>query len=298
MQKESVIKKTLVWEDSVSLAVLDTTAVVREAIARHKLSPVAAAALGRTLTASAYLCSWLKEEESSLSVSVDGGGPGGQIVVAGDGALNMRGFVGCPELWLPPRADGKLDVGGFVGREGTLTVIRDDGSGVPFVGTSPLISGEIAQDFSAYFLTSEQRPTAVALGVLIGKEGDCISAGGVFLQPLPGADDETLTRVENAAAQLVSVSSLLSERGVDGVLELIEEGAAADPDVREIRFSCRCSRERAERAVLSLGKKDALEALSEDGKIAVHCEYCNTTYTFGKEEVFSLFAVGGEDEGQ
>ena len=184
-QTISKIYKTLVFDDAVSLAVLDTTALVNEAIRRHQLSPVAAAALGRTLTATAYLASWLKDGESSLSVSVNGGGAGGKIGAAADGALNVRGFIEHPDVMLPPRADGKLDVGSCVGKRGTLTVIRDDGAGIPFVGTSELVSGEIAEDFSAYFLTSEQRPTAIALGVKIAPDGVCAGAGGVILQPLP-----------------------------------------------------------------------------------------------------------------
>ena len=166
MQK-SLIYNTLIWDGAVSLAVLDTTALVREAAARHALTPVASAALGRTMSAAAYLCSWLKTEESSLSVTIDGGGVGGKISVAGDGNLNMRGFVSEPCADLPLRADGKLDVGSFVGKCGTLTVIRDEGEGIPFVGTSALVSGEVAEDFSAYFLMSEQRPTAIALGVKV-----------------------------------------------------------------------------------------------------------------------------------
>ena len=182
----SKLYRALVWNERVSLAVLDTTALVNEAIVRHALSPVAAAALGRTLTATAYLAGWLKEEKSSLSVSVDGGGAGGKIGTAADGALNIRGFIEHPDVQLPPRADGKLDVGRCVGKNGTFTVIRDDGEGIPFVGTSPLVSGEIAEDLSAYFLTSEQRPTAVALGVKIAPDGRCIGAGGVFFAAASG----------------------------------------------------------------------------------------------------------------
>ena len=194
----SKLYRALVWKERVSLAVLDTTALVNEAIVRHALSPVAAAALGRTLTATAYLAGWLKEEKSSLSVSVDGGGAGGKIGTAADGALNVRGFIEHPDVQLPPRADGKLDVGRCVGKNGTFTVIRDDGEGIPFVGTSPLVSGEIAEDLSAYFLTSEQRPTAIALGVKIAPDGRCIGAGGVFLEPLPGAGDGALDFAQEA----------------------------------------------------------------------------------------------------
>ena len=285
-QTVSKIYKTEVYGGAVSLAVLDTTAVVNEAIRRHGLSPVAAAALGRTLTAAAYLASWLKEEASSLSVTLEGGGAGGKLCGAADGALRVRGFAEHPHIVLPPRADGKLDVGAFVGNRGTLTVIRDDGAGLPFVGTCPLCSGEIAEDFSAYFLTSEQRPTAIALGVKIGTDGACVGAGGVFLQPFPGAGEDAVSRAEKDIAKYGSVSSVIETGGAEAVLGGF---GATRCDVREVRFACRCSRERAASAILALGKKEAERAVREEGRIAVRCHYCNTDYLFDGEEVDRLF---------
>ena len=285
-QAVSKIYKTLIFGGAVSLAVLDTTALVNEAIVRHGLTPVAAAALGRTMTATAYLASWLKEEGSALSVSVNGGGAGGKIGVCSDGGLNVRGFIEHPQVVLPPRADGKLDVGACVGKCGTLTVIRDDGSGIPVVGTSELVSGEIAEDFSAYFLTSEQRPTAVALGVKIAPDGSCAGAGGVFLQPLPGADEDTLIRTERAIAPYGALSSVIAERGAEGVLH---DFGAEHSDVRDVRFRCHCSRGRAASAILAMGRKEAEEIVREEGKIVVHCHYCNTDHTFYGEDVDRLF---------
>lgn len=286
MQKTGKILKTLVWGDSVSLAVLDTTALVNEAIGRHGLTPVCAAALGRAMTACAYLCSWLKDGESSLSMTFDGGGAGGKLCVAGDGELNIRGFLENPNCVLPPRADGKLDVGGCVGRDGYLTVVRDDGSGLPFTGSCALLTGEIAEDLSAYFLTSEQRPTAVALGVKISPDGTCVGAGGVFLQPLPNASEEILRRTEEEIASYSAISSLIAEKGAEEVLRGIENRPF---DEREVRFRCRCSREKSEAAVLTLGREDALDLVSRQGKISVHCHYCNTEYSFTEEDIESLF---------
>ncbi len=265
---------------------LDTTALVQEAIDRHHTTPVAAAALGRALTATAYLCGWLKAKESTLSVSIAGGGVGGKISVAGDGDLNMRGFIEHPEAELPLRSDGKLDVGGCVGKDGTLTVIRDDGEGIPFVGTSVLVSGEIAEDFSAYFLTSEQRPTAIALGVKIGKDGNCLGAGGVFLQPLPGASEENLTKAEETIAQYSRISSLIQEKGVKEILRAFGVGTCEE---REIAFHCRCSRDRARSALYSLGKTEAEELLKNEGNICVHCHDCNTDYLFGQNDIDKIF---------
>lgn len=286
MQKTGKILKTLIWGNTVSLAVLDTAALVNEAIARFSLTPVSAAALGRAMTACAYMSSWLKDGDSSLSMTFDGGGAGGKVCVAGDGELNIRGFLEHPDCDLPLRADGKLDVGGCVGRNGTLTVVRDDGSGLPFTGSSALLTGEIAEDLSAYFLTSEQRPTAVALGVRIGADGSCVGAGGVFLQPLPNAGEEILRRTEKEIAKFPNVSALVAELGAEGILKSVED---CPYEEREVRFRCHCSRERSEAAVLTLGKEDASELISRLGKISVHCHYCNTVYEFNEEETRALF---------
>ena len=289
---ESVSKlyRALVFDGRVSLAVIDSTAIVNEAIRRHHLTPVAAAALGRTMTATVYLAGWLKDVGSSLSVSVDGGGAGGKIGVAADGALSVRGYIERPDVELPPRADGKLDVGRCVGKDGTFTVIRDDGEGIPFVGTSELVSGEIAEDVSAYFLTSEQRPTAVALGVRIGTDGTCVGAGGLFLQPMPYAGEAAIDFAEKRIAQYPDLSRVIETRGAQGILS---DFGATDVAVREARFACHCSRERAASAVLAMGRADALALLAEQGKIAVHCHYCNTDYTFDEGDVNAIF---GESE--
>jgi len=287
MQKKgSTIVKALVYDEEVSLAVLDTTALVQEAIDRHALSAVAAAALGRTLTATAYLCSWLKDPQCTLSVTLAGGGAGGTVSASGDGRLFLRGFLEHPEVTLPPRADGKLDVGGCIGKNGTLTVIRDDGEGIPFVGTSALVSGEVAEDFSAYFLLSEQRPTAIALGVKIGTDGHCLGAGGVFLQPLPFAREEHFATIEREISRYGNISSQIEAGGIAGILARFD---GKDLSEREIFFRCRCSRERAERAVLSLGRQDAEHLLAAEGVISVHCHDCNTDYTFDEEDIARIF---------
>ena len=286
MQK-SLIYKTLVCNGEISLAVLDTTALVNEVIKRHRLTPVTAAAMGRTMTATAYLCSWLKAEESTLHVTISGDGAGGKISVSGNGALHLRGNIENPNIDLSPRADGKLDVGSCVGRVGTITVVRDDGEGVPFVGTSELVSGEIAEDFSAYFLTSEQRPTAIALGVYIAPDGHCIGAGGVFLQPLPGASEEAICYAEERIAKFGRISSIISEKGAEGILKEYFDTEATDK--REIFFRCRCNRKRAASAVLSMGEADARALLKEYGEVNVHCPDCNTDYVFKEEEIAELF---------
>ena len=210
--------------------------------------------------------------------------------MAADGALSVRGYIERPDVELPPRADGKLDVGRCVGKDGTFTVIRDDGEGIPFVGTSELVSGEIAEDVSAYFLTSEQRPTAVALGVRIGTDGTCVGAGGLFLQPMPYAGEAAIDFAEKRIAQYPDLSRVIEMRGAQGILS---DFGATDVVVREARFACHCSRERAASAVLAMGRADALALLAEQGEIAVHCHYCNTDYTFDEGDVNAIF---GESE--
>ena len=163
---------------------------------------------------------------------------------------------------------------------------QEDLQGIPFVGTSPLVSGEIAEDVSAYFLTSEQRPTAVALGVRIGADGRCVGAGGVFLQPLPGAGEDALDFVQARIAEYANLSSVIEQAGVASVVSAFD---AKDVSVRDVRFCCHCSRERAASAVLSMGREDAFDLLRERGTICVHCHYCNTDYTFDEDDLRKLF---------
>ena len=160
-----------------------------------------------------------KEERGALSVTIKGGGIGGTICVSGDKALHMRGYIENPHAQLPPNAQGKLDVGGCVGKDGYISVVRDDGDNVPFVGTTELVSGEIGEDFAAYFAYSEQIPTAVAVGVKIGTDGTCLGAGGVFLQPLPGASEESIRKAEEIIGRFSAVSSLMEKMTAQEVLE-------------------------------------------------------------------------------
>ena len=267
--KVSTLFRALVSDGQVSLAVLDTTALVKEAAARHKLKAGAVKILGKTLTASGYLCGWVKNGKSSLTVSVYSDGDFGKISVLGDGNLNLRGYVENADC-----ASGRL------GR-GTLSVVRDDREGLPFAGTVPLVSEEMEDNFTAYFGESEQLQTGIALSVVT--DGDkVVSSGGVFLQALPFASEKARAFIETETARFRQFDAgdygkILSELGVQKA------------DTREIKFACRCSRERVESFILSMGREDAFALLKEEGKISVHCEYCNTDYVFGTEEIRKLF---------
>lgn len=279
--------KTIVFDNQITLSVLDTTQMVNRAIEIHKLSPVCAAALGRTLTACTFMASGLKNQSDKLSVTISGGGPGGKITVCGNGQLDMRGFIDNPQVNLPLRADGKLDVGGLVGKEGRLTVVRSMGLKEPYSGSSELVSGEIAQDFTAYYVFSEQQPTAIALGVKIGEDYKCIGAGGVILQALPGASEESLIRAEEVMKNLKNVSTQIQQIGAEGVLKKY----FGDIEYNEYnpKYNCLCSKEYIEKVLISLGKAELYDIIEKQGEIKVECEFCDKVYKFNKQNVDEFF---------
>ena len=294
-EKRDVILRGLICGGEVSLAVADTTRLVNEAIRLHGLSPLSAAALGRTLTAAAYLCSALKEERGALSVTIKGNGAGGTVRVSGDKQLHMRGYIDDPHADLPPNAAGKLDVGGCIGREGTLTVVRDDGDAVPFVGTTQLVSGEVGEDFAAYFAYSEQLPTAVAVGVKIGTDGSCLGAGGVFLQPMPGACEESIAYAERMIGKFGAVSSLLEEMSAAQLWRRYFGEQGESVYAQYPVYKCRCSRDYIEGLLASMGREELFSILREQGAIRVHCDYCNTDYLFTEEDVRRMLAAREEE---
>ena len=279
--------KGLIFNNEITLSVLDTTDMVNEAIRIHKLSPVCAAALGRTLTVCTFMSSNLKNERDKLSVTINGGGAGGKITVCGNGNLDMRGFIDNPQVDLPLRADGKLDVGGCVGKKGRLTVVRSMGLKDPYSGSSELVSGEIAEDFAAYYAFSEQQPTAIALGVKIGTDGTCIGAGGVIMQALPGASEGSLVMAEDVISQLGNVSTLIQEIGAEGIIDRF----IGEVKVNEYhpKYNCLCSREYIEKVLISLGKEELNDILEKEKVIKVDCQFCDKIYEFNKDDVDGFF---------
>lgn len=284
--RQNIIIKGLVYDNEVSLTILDTTKLVNDAIKIHNLSPLSAAALGRAITVAAYMCSCLKTDNSALSINIRGNGVGGPISISGDKNLNMRGYIDNPVADLPPNSAGKLDVGGCVGSQGYISVVRDDGEGVPFVGTTELVSGEIGEDFAAYFAYSEQLPTAIAVGVRIAPDGSCLGAGGVILQPLPNASEESIQKVENIVPHFSNISSLLENFTANEILK----GYFGEVETYTLNpeYKCNCSREYIEGVLLSMGEKELKDTLAQEGKISVHCHYCNTDYQFSEEEILTL----------
>ena len=279
--------KTIVFNNEITLSVLDTTDMVNEAIRIHNLSPVCAAALGRTLTVCTFMSSNLKNQSDKLSVTVKGDGAGGKITVCGNGDLDMRGFIDNPNVQLPLRADGKLDVGGVVGKNGSLVVVRSMGLKEPYTGSCKLVSGEIAEDFTAYYAFSEQQPTAMALGVKIGKDGKCVGAGGVIVQALPGASENSLFLAEQIVKDCANVSSIIEEHGAEWI---VKELFFSDKfDEYHPKYNCLCSREYIEKVLISLGKDELLDIIEKEGSIKVDCQFCDKIYEFDLSDVDGLF---------
>ena len=279
--------KTLVFDDQISVAVLDTTEMVNDAIKIHKLSPVCSAAFGRTITASTFMASGLKNQKDKLTIVIKGDGPCGKITVCGNGDLFMRGSIDNPQVDIPLRTDGKLNVGGCVGKNGKMVVIKSMGLKESYTGSSELVSGEIAEDFTSYYALSEQQPTAMALGVKIGKDLTCIGAGGVIVQALPFASEKNLIKAEEIVKSLSNVSTIVGQIGAEGILKEYfntEKFVEYNP-----RYKCQCSREYISEVLVSLGKEELNKIIEEEGKITVNCQFCATDYNFYKEDVEKLF---------
>lgn len=279
--------KAMYFDNQLSVCVLQTTDMVNQAIKIHNLTPVCAAALGRTLTVCTFMSQGLKNKNDKLSVTVKGNGKGGKITVCGNGELQMRGYIDNPNVDLPLKPNGKLDVGACVGKEGRITVIRSMGLKEPYTGSCELVSGEIAEDFTAYYVFSEQQPTAIALGVKIGKDGTCVGAGGVIVQALPGASEEALIKGEEIINKLGALSTIIEENSAEYILKEYFDGAEYTEYFP--KYECLCSREYLEKVLISLGKNELEDIIEKDGKIKVECEFCRKEYLFDGKDVERFF---------
>ena len=256
----------------------------------HKTLPVATAALGRTLMAASMMGDMLKEEDGSVTLQIKGGGPLGAITAVSDSRGNPRGYLQNGQVDIPRKYQGKLDVGTAVGSSGSLTVIKDMGLKEPYIGSVQLVSGEIAEDITAYFVESEQVPTACALGVLVDKDQSVAAAGGYLVQLLPGADESVIQRLEESIARLGPVTDAL-HGGADAVqlLERVLEGQ--EPELlerRPVAYKCYCSRERVSRAIISMGKEEMQSLIEEQGGAELTCQFCDKVYRFTKEDLQEL----------
>ena len=247
----------------------------------HSTLPVVTAALGRTMAAVSMMGNALKKEGSSITARINGGGPAGTILVTSDEKGNVRGYVQNPQVDLPLKANGKLDVGGAVGTDGMLTVMRDLGSGEPYNGSVELVSGEIAEDFTRYFFESDQVPTACALGVLVDRDQSVIAAGGYIVQLMPGAEDETAEKLERSVQRAGAVTKMLQNGSLEELIYKVLDGF--DPIILEedaVTYKCYCSREKIRNAIAGIDRNELRSMLEEDKSIEVKCQYCGEVYTF------------------
>ena len=270
----------------VKISAISGRDLVERARTIHNLSPVATAALGRTLCASSMLGDLLKEEDASVTIRINGGGPIGTVMAVSDSSGNVRGYAQNPHIDLPLKDNGKLDVGGAVGTNGTLTVSRDLGLKEPYIGSTALVSGEIAEDLTYYFVESEQVGAACGLGVLVNTDLSVICAGGFIVALLPGAPEKLIEQIERNIANMGQVTNVLQNGTADDLVEKVLFGLTPEILSRTpVEYRCYCSHERITIALESIGK-EALEELIESGENAeICCQFCSKVYTFTPDEI-------------
>lgn len=286
------IIRAITTDGAVMAAAITAKNMVETARQMHTTLPVATAALGRALMAASLMGNQLKGEKDTVSLQFKGGGPLGAITCVSDSSGNVRGYVDDPHVPLMEKYPGKLDVGSAVGTDGTLTVIKDLGMKEPYVGSVPLVSGEIAEDVTSYFAVSEQFPTACALGVLVERDQSVSAAGGYLIQLLPGAMDSDIDKVERGVQAFGSVTPHLQEgmSPEEMVKSILSEFEVEFLDESPVEYRCTCSRERYGRALLSLGEEDLAELSQDPCGIELKCQFCGKKYHFSEGELRSILA--------
>ena len=280
-------------DGSIKMAVITARDTVERARSIHDCSPTASAALGRTLCAASLLGESMKEEKASLTIRINGGGPIGSVVAVSDSEGYVRGYVGDPTVDPPRRSDGKLNVGAAVGRDGMLTVSRDIGLKEPYIGSTALISGEIAEDLTAYLLESEQVPSACALGVLVERDRSIKAAGGFLVQLMPGAPAEMIDALENNIFMMDQLTTILDEDGPEAVFAQVLRGYPYHlVSEAPVGYRCRCSRERVSAAIACIEPEQLREMIRENEPVEISCQFCDTQYCFTPEDLRALLAEG------
>lgn len=281
--------KALGYKGQVRAYAVSTTETVAEAQKRHYTWPTASAALGRAMTASVMMGAMLKGEEK-LTIKIEGGGPIGTILVDSNAKGEVRGYVTNPQTHFDLNEHGKLDVRRAVGTDGMLTVVKDIGLKDYFTGQTPIVSGELGDDFTYYFVTSEQVPSSVGVGVLVNPDNTIKAAGGFILQLMPGTEEETIAAIEERLQTITPISKMI-ESGMtpeDILAELLGKDNVQILETMPVSFQCQCSRERIENALISLGSKEIRNIIEEEGKAEANCHFCNEKYQFSKEELEQL----------
>lgn len=272
------------------LFMVRSTDTVETARKFHQTTPTASAALGRVLTAGLMMGYMMKNENDKLTVTINGGGPAGTILVVADNSGHIKGYIDNPNVDVELKENGKLDVGKAVGTDGKVTVIMDIGMKEPYYGSTDIVTGEIGEDIASYYLTSEQQNSAVGLGVLVDKDYHIKSSGGFIVQPLPFIEEEDLIKLENTLNNMHTVSSYFdNDKEVEEIaLEIFKDFDLEITDKIPVEFKCDCSFDRMEQALISLGKKELKEIIEEDETIETVCHFCNTKYLFDDEKIQKL----------
>lgn len=275
----------------------DTTDAVQKAYEIHSTTRVCTAALGRMLTAAAMMGSMLKGKKDTLTLKINGGGPIGSVIAVADSDSHVKGYVVDGNVSLPLNSKGKLDVGGAVGTDGFLTVIKDLGMNEPYVGQVPIVSGEIAEDITSYFASSEQTPTVCGLGVLVAQDNNVIKAGGFLIQLLPTAENDTIDKVEKDIEGINSVTKMLT----DGLTpfeickKVLPSFNIQQLDESEPIYKCDCSRARVQKALIAAGRAE-LEDMAKDENTQVRCQFCGGEYNFSSKDILDLLSDSSEEE--
>ena len=291
------IVRAVTADGFVKISAVTARDTVERARQIHDLSPTACAALGRTLCGASMLGELMKEDDASLTIRVNGGGPAGSVIAVSDSNGNVRGYVANPKADLPTRPDGKLDVGGLVGRNGMLTVSRDIGLKEPYVGSVELVTGEIGEDLAQYMVESEQIPSAVGVGVLIDTDRTVRAAGGFIVQLMPGAPESLIEKLETNILFMDQLTTVLDEDGIDAVVSQVL--FSLDPREAErhpIEYRCSCTRERVAAALRSVGAKELRSMAAEGRNTEVSCQFCDRLYEFTPAELLEMAEAPEETE--
>jgi molecular chaperone Hsp33 len=281
--------KALAYDGQIRAYAVRSTETVNEAQRRHMTWPTASAALGRAMTASVMMGAMLQGDDQ-ITVKIEGGGPIGHILVDSNAKGEVRGYVSNPQVHFDLNENGKLDVRRAVGTEGMLTVVKDIGLRDYFTGQVPLVSGELGEDFTYYFASSEQVPSSVGVGVLVNPDNSILAAGGFIIQLMPGTDDETIAKIENSLGSMEPVSKLI-EKGLtpeELLAVVLERDNIKFLEKVPVSFTCTCSKERFGNAIIGLGRAEIQDMIDTDGQAEAHCHFCNEKYLFTKEELEEL----------
>ena len=287
--KDQIIK-FLAYDGKISVVCSKTTNLVEEARKLHDLSPLATAAMGRVLTITSLIGAEMKNKNDKLTIQIKGNGSIGKIVAVADNTPKVKACITNPHADLPLNEFGKLDVGGAIGNQGFINVIKDIGLKEPYIGISPLTSGEIAEDFANYFQSSEQRQTAVALGVLVDKDG-VRSSGGYIISPMPDATEEEISQVEQSIFKAGSISKMLDNNlSLKEIAQKItgDENVKIMDDTIEPIYECGCNKEKFAEGLMTLGEEQLTEIIEEDEKAEIKCQFCNNVYNFNKQELETI----------